>query len=270
MNFTQKLQKAAAANNSLLCVGLDPDTSLLPEGIRLEDFIRSIIDATRDLVCAYKVNFAFFEALGKSSFYYLEYARQCIPADIPAIADAKRADIGNTSKAYASAVFEQLGFDGITVNPYMGRDSLAPFIEYTDRGIFVLCRTSNPGSADFQNLEVTTREGCIPLYRAVAGKAAEWNRHGNIGLVMGATHPDELGVIRRQCPDMLLLIPGIGTQGGDIRMAVENGTNRQGEMALINSSRQIIHASLKADFAEKSREAALSLKEQINCFRGRG
>lgn len=270
MNFTQKLQNTTAVNNSLLCVGLDPDTSLLPEGISLDDFIRNIIDATRDLVCAYKVNFAFFEALGEGSFHYLEHTRRCIPAGIPVIADAKRADIGNTSRAYAVAVFEQLGFDGITVNPYMGRDSLAPFLEYANRGIFILCRTSNPGSADFQDLEVATGEGPMPLYRAVAAKAAGWNRHGNIGLVMGATHPDELGVVRRQCPDMPLLIPGIGAQGGDIRMTVENGTNRQGELALINSSRHIIHASREADFAEKSRQAALNLREQINRFRRRG
>jgi len=270
LNFTQKLQNATAANDSLLCIGLDPDTNLLPEGINLEGFIRNIIDSTRDLVCAYKINFAFFEALGKSCFHYLEYARQCIPADVPAIADAKRADIGNTSKAYAAAVFERLGFDAITVNPYMGSDSLAPFIEYADRGIFILCRTSNSGSADFQTLEVATRQGPMPLYRAVAVKAVEWNRHGNIGLVMGATHPDELGIIRRQCPDMPLLIPGIGAQGGDIRTAVENGASRHGNLALINSSRHIIHASREKDFAIASRMAALTLREQINGFRSRG
>lgn len=267
MNFNQKLQNATAASNSLLCVGLDPDTNLLPEGVSLEDFIRNIIDSTHDLVCAYKVNFAFFEALGERSFHYLEFTRQCIPADIPAIADAKRADIGNTSRAYATAVFEKLGFDAVTVNPYMGSDSLEPFIEHTDRGIFILCRTSNPGAADFQNLEVATRRGAMPLYQAVAGKAAEWNRSGNIGLVMGATHPEELGIIRRQFPDMPLLIPGIGSQGGDIRAAVEKGTSRQGTLALINSSRHIIHASREADFAEKSRRAALALREQINRFR---
>ncbi len=267
MKFIDKLNAAARNNNSLLCVGLDPDPSQMPPGASLLDFNKQIIEATKDTVCAYKINLAFFEAMGDEGYKTLNLTRQHIPADIPAIADAKRGDIGNTSKAYAKAVFDNLGFDAVTVHPYMGFDSLAPFLDYSNRGVFILCRTSNPGSADFQNLLCLGSEGQMPLYRFVACKAQEWNWHGNIGLVVGATYPEELKEIRKAHPDMPLLIPGIGPQGGDLGLAVMASINHRGEGAIINSSRQIIHASFDADFASKAREAAVNIKDEINRHR---
>lgn len=267
MKFTEKLSSAASASNSLLCIGLDPDINLLPKAVRLEKFLTEIVQSTADLVCAYKINFAFFEAMGDEGYRLLKFARGLIPAHIPVIADAKRGDIGNTSSAYAKAVFEHLDFDAVTVSPYMGYDSLEPFFEYTERQVFILCRTSNPGSADFQNLSLTDGQESIPLYVVVARKAAEWNRNGNIGLVAGATNPEELGVIRKTNPSMLLLIPGIGAQGGDIGRTVINGVDSSGSGAIISSSRQVIHASREAGYARSARNAALLLKDEINQHR---
>ncbi len=270
MKFLDKLTAAVRNNNSLLCVGLDPDPSRLPPGVGLLDFNKQIIEATKDTVCAYKINLAFFEAMGDEGYQLLKLTRDYIPADIPVIADAKRGDIGNTSKAYAKAVFDNLGFDAITVHPYMGLDSISPFLDYTNRGIFILCRTSNPGSNDFQNLPCLSIEGQVPLYKFVARKAQEWNRYSNIGLVVGATYPEELKEIRKTCPDMPLLIPGVGPQGGDLGLAVTSSINNRGEGAIINSSRQIIYASLGSDFALKAREAAINMKKEINRHRRPG
>jgi len=268
VNIVDKLVAASRRNNSLLCIGLDPDSSQMPEGLDIAQFTCRIIQATCDLVCAYKINFAFFEALGERGYYALEAVRSHIPADVPSIADAKRGDIGNTSKAYARAVFEQLNFDAVTVNPYMGCDSIQPFIDYAERGVFILCRTSNAGADDFQSLVCSNREGRqMPLYQQVAQKAAEWNLKGNIGLVVGATAPNELSIIRQAHPMLPILIPGIGNQGGDLEKAVRFGFNPEGGMAIINSSRQIIHASSGADFAHHARRAALALKNDINSIR---
>jgi len=260
MNFTDKLLAASRRNNSLLCVGLDPDISLMPK-VGLLEFNKAIVDATADLVCAYKPNLAFYEALGIDGLKVLQKTIEHIPTNIPIIGDGKRGDIGNTAKAYAKALFVTFGFDAATVSPYLGFDSVEPFIEYKDKGVFILCRTSNPGAVDFQNL--VNIQG-MPLYETVARKAKEWNIHGNIGLVVGATYPDELKAIRKLCPEMPLLIPGIGVQGGDLASVVKYGIDVQGEKAIIAVSRQILYASQGKDFAQAARHSAQELRDNIN------
>jgi len=260
MNFTDKLLAARRRNNSLLCVGLDPDPGLMPK-VSLLEFNKAIVDATADLVCAYKPNLAFYEALGIDGLKLLQKTIEYIPTNIPIIGDGKRGDIGNTAKAYAKALFVTFGFDAATVSPYLGFDSVEPFIEYKDKGVFILCRTSNPGAVDFQSL--IDSQG-MPLYEAVARKAKEWNIHGNIGLVVGATYPDELKAIRKLCPEMPLLIPGIGAQGGDLASAVKYGIDVQGEKAIIAVSRQILYASQGKDFAQAARHGAQELRGNIN------
>jgi orotidine-5'-phosphate decarboxylase len=260
MKFIDKLLSAGRRNKSLLCIGLDPDVTLMPEA-GLFDFNKAIIDATADLACAYKPNLAFYEALGMDGLEVLQKTVEHIPDFIPVIGDGKRGDIGNTAKAYAKALFETFGFDAATVNPYLGYDSVQPFLEYEDKGIFILCRTSNPGAVDFQSL--IDAQG-TPLYEAVARKAREWDIHGNIGLVVGATYPDELKAIRQLCPEMPLLIPGIGAQGGDLASAVKNGIDARGEKAIINVSRQVLYASKGKDFAQAAQQSAQRIRDDIN------
>ncbi len=260
MKFVDKLLVASRRSRSLLCIGLDPDPGLMPK-ISLLEFNKAIVDATVDLVCAYKPNLAFYEALGIDGLKVLKKTIEYIPGHIPIIGDGKRGDIGNTAKAYAQALFEIFGFDAATVSPYLGFDSVEPFIEYKDKGVFILCRTSNPGAVDFQSL--LDAQG-IPLYEAVARKAKKWNVHGNIGLVVGATYPDELKVIRQICPEMPLLIPGIGVQGGDLASMVKYGIDAHGEKAVIAVSRQIIYASKGKDFAQAARKSAQELRDSIN------
>jgi len=267
MNFNEKLQTAVLKNNSLICVGLDTDPALIPEDMGVYDFNKAIIESTSDLVCAYKPNLALYEAIGDEGVDILKRTVKCIPSDIPVIADAKRGDIGNTSKAYAKALFEFFGFDAATVNPYLGFDAIEPFLQYRDKGSFVLCRTSNASAADFQSLRCETQRGLRSLFEIVADKAAEWNTAGNTGLVVGATYPDELQLIRRQHPDIPILIPGIGAQGGDVPLTVKYGTSSKGDKAIINSSRQIIFASRGKDFAEAARKAAKALRDEINKYR---
>ena len=266
MDFIAKLLALSRKNTSLLCVGLDPDPEVMPE-VDVLDFNRAIIDATCDLVCAYKPNLAFFEALGTEGFTILEKTIKYIPSEVPIIGDAKRGDIGNTARAYAKALFSILGFDAATVNPYLGFDSIEPFIDHKDKGVFILCRTSNQGAQDFQDLLCS--EG-LPLYEMVARKASEWNTYGNIGLVVGATYPDELKKVRSICPEMPLLIPGTGTQGGDLASAVSSGVDTRGEKAIINVSRQILYASKGKDFATAARNAAERMRNSINECRNAG
>ena len=262
MEFLEKLLNASRKNESWLCIGLDPDPELMPEADVLQ-FNKAIIEATSDLVCAYKPNLAFYDALGGEGFAILDKTIRHVPDYIPVIGDAKRGDIGNTAKAYARALFSALGFDAATVNPYLGHDSVEPFISYHDKGVFILCRTSNEGATDFQDL-IT---GGLPLYEAVARKAGEWNTHGNVGLVVGATYPEQLKRVRSICPDMPVLIPGIGTQGGDLASAVSYGVDAQGEEAIINVSRQILYASKGKDFAQAARNIAEKIRHQINVYR---
>ena len=269
MNFIEKLAGATRKNDSLLCIGLDPDPELMPGKLSILDFNRAIIDATRDLVCAYKLNFAFYEVFGGEGFDILKGTVGYIPDEIPVIGDAKRGDIGNTARAYARSIFLNLNFDATTVNPYLGFDSIEPFIEYKDKGVFILCRTSNPGSADFQSLNCKTEKQSSPLFQLVAARASQWNSYGNIGLVVGATHPQELKLIRQSHPDMPLLIPGIGAQGGDLEKAVAYGVNAGGEKAIISSSRQIIYASRGKDFTDAARRVATELRDRINRYRNK-
>ncbi|MBM4443727.1 MAG: orotidine-5'-phosphate decarboxylase [Chloroflexi bacterium] len=267
MDFAQKLLQASTRNKSLLCLGLDPDPELMPEAGVIE-FNRAIIDATADLVCAYKPNLAFYEALGSAGLAALQETVKHIPEGIPVIGDAKRGDVGHTARAYARALFEVLGFDAVTVSPYLGHDSIEPFTRYADRAVFVLCRTSNPGAGDFQDALCSDAQGSDgqPLYRLVASRAQEWNTRGNVGLVVGATYPRELSEIRQLCPQMDLLIPGIGAQGGDLEWAVRHGTDGQGRRAIFASSRQILYASRGSDYARAARESADGLRRQINSF----
>jgi orotidine-5'-phosphate decarboxylase len=260
MKFVDKLLAVSRQNKTLLCVGLDPDPGLMPE-VSLLEFNKAIVDATADLVCAYKPNLAFYEALGIDGLKALQKTIEHIPGHIPVIGDGKRGDIGNTAKAYAKALFEIFGFDAATVSPYLGFDSIEPFIEYRDKGVFILCRTSNSGAMDFQSL---LDAWGIPLYEAVARKAKEWNVHGNIGMVVGATYPDELKAIRQICTDMPLLIPGIGAQGGNLASTVKHGIDVHGEKAIIAVSRQILYASKGKDFAQAARKSAQELRDSIN------
>ena len=264
MNFIEKLTSATRKNKSLLCVGLDSDLELIPDGVSIFEFNKAIIDATVDLVCAYKPNIAFYEILGAEGFDALKNTVDYIPEDIPVIVDAKRGDIGNTAKAYARAIFSYFNFDATTVNPYLGFDSIEPFTQYKDKGVFILCRTSNAGATDFQALRCQLENEHRPLFEIVAEKAKQWNTHGNIGLVVGATFPEELRLIRQSHPDMPLLIPGIGAQRGDLPLTIRYGVDAQGEKAIINSSRQIIYASRGKDFAKAARRAASALRDQIN------
>jgi len=267
MKFNDKLSTASKKNDSLLCVGLDPDMEKTPSFLRSADdpifeFNRRIIDATKDLVIAYKPNLAFYEAMGLAGLKSLMKTMEYIPDDIPVIGDAKRGDVGHSAKAYARAMFDVLGFDAVTVSPYLGVDSIAPFMDYEDKGVFVLCRTSNPSAKEFQDV------GPKPLYQLVAESAVKWNVHKNCGLVVGATYPDELRKIRELVgEDIWILIPGVGVQGGDLRAAVKSGTNSRGGRAIICSSRSILYAGTKDDFDERAREVALALRDQINLFR---
>ncbi len=265
MTFQEKVAETIERQNSLLCVGLDTDLSRVPEKIKnspnpLFSFNKAIIDATTEYVSAYKVNLAFYEAHGAMGWQALEETFHYIPDHVLKIADAKRGDIGNTARLYARSLFEHLGADAVTVNPYMGFDSVAPFLERPECGVFLLCLTSNPGARDFQFFT----DGKQKLYEKIAATAVSWNTKQNCGLVVGATHSGELASVRRIAGDMPFLIPGIGAQGGDLVTAVRNGTNQNGSMALFNSSRSIIYVSNKNDFYQAAGRAAKKTRDELN------
>lgn len=269
-SFTARLEELQNRCNSLLCIGLDPDVRSIPPQFgttpsAVLSFNRAIIEATHDLVSAYKLNLAFYEALGYQGWSVLQQTLAAIPSTLLTIGDGKRADIGNTSAKYAHALFDECGFDAITVNPYMGLDSLEPFLERSDRGVFVLALTSNPGSRDFQRLKV----GTMPLYQRVIRTALKWNTRKNLGFVVGATHPRELRAVRTLAPDVPILIPGVGTQGGDLAAAVRNGCNRRGGLALINVGRTILYAGRDESFGSAARAQAATLQAQIATLRSR-
>ena len=262
-SFVERLDAAMTRNRSLLCVGLDP----WPPSMPIDDiaaFNRAIIDATADLVCAYKPNFAFYEAEGIAGLEALRQTIETAPDGVPMLLDAKRGDLGNTAIAYAKAAFEVWGADAVTVNPYQGRDALQPFLDYADRGVFILARTSNPGSAEFQDRRVRGLAGERPLYEEVAGQACAWNDNGNVGLVVGATVPEELARVRSIAGSMPVLVPGVGAQGGDLEASVRNGTDANGRRALISASRSVLYASSGRDFADAARAEALRLRDAIN------
>jgi orotidine-5'-phosphate decarboxylase len=271
MNFLEKLRAAARQNKSWLCVGLDSELSKIPTFVRerhgthaVFEFNRAIIEATSDLVCAYKINLAFYEMLGPVGLEILSKTRELIPQEIPVIADAKRGDIENTARAYAKALFEYYRFDAATVNPLMGFDSIAPFLEYSEKCAFLLVRTSNPGARDFQELNCAGK----PLYQHIAEKARQWNTRQNVGVVVGATAPQELSLVRGIVGDeMPILVPGVGAQGGDLERAVKNSVNSRGELAIITASRSVLFASQERDFAQAARKAAQELRDAINRFR---
>jgi len=245
MNFQEKLEAIVKKNNSLLCVGLDQGEW---------EFNQKIIDQTHDLVCAYKPNFAFYEALGIKGWENLkktvEYLQRYHPG-VVTIADAKRADIGNTNQGYVKAIFDELGFDAVTVNPYFGKEALQPFLERKDKGIIILCKTSNPGSGEFQDL----------IWEKVAKNVvSEWNKNNNCLLVVGGTYPEELRKVREIVGEMILLVPGIGAQGGEVAKVVKAGLNSNKSGMVINSSRGII-------FSANPRLEAQKLRDEINKYR---
>jgi len=267
VTFLEKLLTASQRNHSLICIGLDPEIERLPAHLRDQPnsilaFNRAIIEATADLVCAYKPNLAFYEALGPAGLIALQETLRFIPSHIPTIGDAKRGDTDNTSRQYARALFDTYGFDAITVHPYLGRDSVQPFLEYQEKGILIVCRTSNPGARDFQDRLVNQGQAHpIPLYEYVARQVLEWNTAGNAGLVVGATYPEELQHIRQIAPDLPILIPGVGAQGGDLASAARYGTDAAGERAIISASRSILYASNGPGFATSAAEVTRSLRD---------
>jgi orotidine-5'-phosphate decarboxylase len=266
-SFIEKVRLASENVRSFLCVGLDPNPQLMPITDVFE-FNRAIIDATIDIVCAYKPNMAFYEALGLQGMNSLvrtvEYIKQK-GAHTLIIGDGKRGDIGSSMAAYYTAMYESWGFDAITVAPYMGKDSILP-IPGNGKGVFVLCRTSNPGAQDFQDLSVTISGKSLPLYQHVALKCSEWNIDQNIGLVVGATYPDELKQTRMLCPHMPILIPGVGTQGGDLPSAIRWGCDQNGRNIIVNSSRQILYSSTNNDFDISARQEALRINQEIDAI----
>lgn len=272
--FNDKLLAAARRNDTLLCVGLDVDPDRVPAELIeqpgwIEAFNRGIVEATSDLVCAYKPNLAFYEALGLEGWEGLRRTLAAIPPEIPIIADAKRGDIGSTSEAYARAIFEVLGFDAVTLSPYVGLDGLEPFLRYDGRGLLILCKTSNPGSGDFQDLVVEWRGQRQPLYEIVARRVVEWNDRGigHCGLVVGATYPSQLAAIRSLAPDLPILIPGVGAQTGSLEAAIRLGTDDRGELAIVNVGRSILYASGTGDWQAAARAEALRVVEMMRATR---
>src|SRR6266542_558398 len=260
MKCMELLRDASHRNQSLLCIGLDPDPRQIPAMLHasadpIYAFCMAILEATADLVCAFKPNIAFFEALGPAGVATLQRLVADMPRTVPVVIDAKRGDIGSTAAAYAQALFARLGADAVTLSPYLGGDALKPFLNYAEKGCFILCKTSNSGSGDLQDLKLASGE---PLYLAVARQAQHtWNTNGNVGLVVGATYPD-----------LALLVPGVGAQGGGLAAAVRAAVDTDNAGALINASRSILYASGGADFAEAARQEALRLRDAINTARG--
>lgn len=264
-SFFDRLAERQRVIGSRLCVGLDPDLSRIPDVCLQEAdpilaFNKSIVDATVDIASCYKPQIAHFSAAGAEQTLQ-ETIAYIQGKGVPVILDAKRGDVGSTAEMYARELFERYGADAITANPYMGTDSLEPYLAYRDRGVFILCRTSNPGGSDLQNLVL---EGGKQLYEHVAETARDrWNKNGNVGLVVGATRPEELRSIRTICGDMTFLLPGVGAQGADVKAMVGAG---QGGGMLVSSSRAVLYASSDEDFAEKAREVALATRDEVNRY----
>jgi orotidine-5'-phosphate decarboxylase len=270
MKFIHRLSQAWTAQRTLLCVGLDPDPARLPGQLGafahpIFEFGRAIVDATADLVCAFKPQIAYYAAARAEDQLEMTIAhiRRHHPA-IPVILDAKRGDVGSTAEMYAREAFERYQADAVTVNPYLGHDSLQPFLDRADKGVIVLCRTSNAGARDLQDLESGGRR----LYQRVAEKAArDWNANGNVMLVVGATYPEELREIRGIVGDMPILVPGVGAQGGDVAAVLASGATADGTGLVISSSRAVLYAGGGSDYAQAARAAALKLRDEINLCR---
>jgi len=286
ISFAARVRDIAMRNNSLVCVGLDPTIERFPATLRaraahdpagaIVEFNRAIIEATADAVCAYKPNLAFYLAHGPAGMEALARTRALIPRDIPTILDAKVNDMASTATAYATAYFGTFDFDAVTLNPYLGADSLAPFLAYQGRGILILCRTSNPSAGELQDLAVTRAASAAgdtpePLYRTVARQIGTWEEGfaapGACGVVAGATYPREIAAIRAILPSAPFLIPGVGEQGGDVAAATRAGLDAEGYGVLINAGRSITYASSGDDFATAARGAILALRDTINAAR---
>jgi orotidine-5'-phosphate decarboxylase len=262
-SWVDRLDRISDAARSRVCVGLDPDPELIPVADVLE-FNRGIVDATRDLVCAYKPNLAFYEALGSAGLEALlatvRHIRSVAP-DVVIVGDAKRGDIGSTARAYARAMFEVWDFDAVTVNPYLGRDSIEPFLTREGRGALILCRTSNPGARDLQDLRLGSGAASRPLYLRVAELVESWNVGGNLGMVVGATYPGELAEIRSAHPTLPLLVPGVGAQGADVAKAARAAGRRM----MISASRSVTYASSDPErYADAARAATEELRAAIH------
>jgi orotidine-5'-phosphate decarboxylase len=270
--FIEQLERAWDVNGSLVCVGLDPEIERFPPQVvdqasPIFQFNKAIIDATADIVCAYKPQFAHYAAYEAEDQLErtIDYIQSTYPG-IPVILDSKRGDVGNTAERYAIEAFERYHADAVTVSPYLGGDSMEPFLKYEDKGVIILCRTSNPGAGDLQDLEVGGRR----LFHIVADLAARrWNTRGNCALVVGATYPRELAEVREIVGNMPFLVPGVGAQGGDVAQAVQSGQTAAGAGLVISSSRSILYASSGEDFVSAAREATLKLRDQINASRAR-
>jgi len=269
MKFAEMLEARSTSANTLLCVGLDPDPVRFPEPLRGVDdsiykFCSAIVDATADFACAFKPQIAYFaSAAAEDALQRLvSYIRTTHPT-VPVILDAKRGDMASTAQHYAREVFERYRAHAVTLSPYLGHDSVQPYLEYDDRGVFLLCRTSNPGGDDLQMLNVDGE----PLYERVARLATTWNSNRQIGLVVGATYPKELARVRAIVGDMPLLVPGIGAQGGDVAASVKAGQTSRGAGIVVSSSRAIIYAGQKEQFAADARAAARSARDEINRYR---
>ena len=272
MDIQHKLDNIINKNSSLVCVGLDSDFDKLPTHLKNKknpqfEFNKAVIDATHDLVCAYKPNSAFYEALAANGIDQLKMTSDYIKTKYPEIfiiLDAKRADIGSTNIGYVKFIFDYLGVDAVTLHPYLGSEALKPFLDRTDKMSIILCRTSNPGARETQDVKIDGEE----YYKFIAKKVVtSWDQNHNCMLVVGATYPDELKEIRKIAGDMTFLVPGIGAQGGDIKKTVKSGLNSMNAGMIINSSRSIIFASKETDFAAKAREETTKLKNLINQYR---
>ncbi len=270
-NFSDRLRSAQDANNSLLCVGLDPVVERFPEPFNgqaseIREFNRAIVEATADLACCYKPNLGFYLLHGQAGLDALIQLREDVPDEIPLLLDAKMGDFNVTSEGYARAYFDAWDFDAVTAHPYMGRDGLEPLFSRPGKCVFLLARTSNPGSGFLQSKWLETDGKDKTVAEFVAASAAEWNAESQaeIGLVVGATYPDDLKSIRTFAPDLDILIPGVGPQGGKLEKTVQAGVREDGHGILVNSSRGISYASSGSDFQEQAREAAMRLRDAIN------
>ena len=278
-SYRERLDRATTANDSLLCVGLDPDPSQLPAPLResgniadaIVAFNAGIIDATADIVCAFKPNLAFYLAHGTPGIAALQATRRLVPEHIPLILDAKMGDVGNTAAAYAAAVFDSLACDAVTVSPYLGEDALEPFLRRPGCGVIVLCKTSNPGSAELQDL-IVAPDG-LPVFARVAANVETWSRRwpADLGLVVGATFPGELADVRMRCPELPILLPGVGAQEGDLEAALRAGLDSRGKGLIVSASRSVLYAGdgSSEGWAAAARDAALRLRQQINALRQR-
>ncbi|WKB51014.1 orotidine-5'-phosphate decarboxylase [Eleftheria terrae] len=278
MNFIDQLLRAERANHSLLCVGLDPDPARLPgawkgDASRIFEFCAAIVDATHDLAIAFKPQIAYFAAhSAEAQLERLVAHIRAVAPQVPVILDAKRGDIGSTAEQYAREAYVRYGADAVTLSPFMGFDSVEPYLRYADKGAILLCRTSNPGGSDLQNQRLADAEGQPRLFEHLARLAqGDWNTNGQLGLVVGATFPAEIARVRELAPTLPLLIPGVGAQGGDARATVKAGYREQDGritgLVVVNSSRAILYASSGEDFAQAARQAALQARDELNAAR---